>query len=208
MEVPMKKMVHRRELLKAGAGLVVAAPLRIPFRILTEFAGVRSNAPDVMVNRGISCASEMISAARENARHARVVDIDNTILIRKLSETWMRRPHPLFGMTSSDIAMLVEALASDHGMAIVYRGWHDLRSSGAIHHVLYGNPNVIAMLRCKLVCAGADFGKVLGHHVVDLAASSAWPVSINFEVDARHLPPEQVRFLTWAVAPVRRGVSG
>ncbi len=196
-------MVHRRELLKAGAGLVLAAPIRIPLRLLTGIASAPSEAPDVIAETGIASASELIAAAQANARHARAVDIDSTILIRRLSEAWATRPRPLFGMTRSDVALLVEAIARDHGMAVVYRGWHDHRAAGEIHHVLYGNPDVIAIVQREFSSAGTGFGKVLGRHVIELASLGARPASINFTVDTAARPPRQARFVTWAVAPAR-----
>ncbi len=194
-------MLHRRELLRAGAGLVLAAPLRIPLRLLIGTAGSASVAPDVMAESGLFGSAELISAARENARHARVIDIDNTILIKQLSEAWTNNPRPLFGMTRSDVAVLVEALARDYGMAVAYRGWHDHRASGSIHHVLYGNAEVIAVLRREFASVGDGFGRVLGRQVAELATFGARPVSMNFEVDAKHVHPGRARFVSWAVAP-------
>jgi hypothetical protein len=194
-------MVHRRDLLRAGAGLALAAPLRIPLQLLVGTAGSASAAPDVMAESGLFGSAELISAARENARHARVIEIDNTIIIKQLSEAWASRPRPLFGMTRSDVAVLVEALARDYGMAVVYRGWHDHRAAGSIHHVLYGKAEVIAVLRREFASAGDGFGRVLGSQVAELASFSARPVSMNFEVDARRPPPGRARFVSWAVAP-------
>ncbi len=194
-------MVHRRELLKAGAGLVVTAPIRIPFRLLIGAAGSASAAPDVMAETGLAGSPELISAARENARHARVIDIDNTLLIKQLAAAWAKNPRPLFGMTRSDVAVLVEALAHDYGMAVVYRGWHDHRAAGSIHHVLYGNPDVIAALSREFASAGDGFGKILGKHVAELAKVSTRPASMNFEVEAKRGPSGRARFVTWAVAP-------
>jgi hypothetical protein len=195
-------MVHRRELLKSGAGLLLAAPIRIPLRLLTGAAGAKSEAPDVIAETGIAAASELIAAARANARHARAVDLDSTIMIRRLSEAWETNPRPLFGMTRSDVAILVEALARDRGMAVVYRGWHDHRASGDIHHVLYGNPDVIAMMQHEFTSARGGFGKVLGRHVAELASVGPQPASINFTVETSGRPPRQARFVTWAVAPM------
>lgn len=194
-------MVHRRELLRAGAGLVLAAPLRFPLRLLMGTAGSALSAPDVMAESGLFGSAELISAARENARHARVIDIDNTVLIKQLSEAWTRNPRPLFGMTRSDVAVLVEALARDYGMAVVYRGWHDHRANGSIHHVLYGNAEVVAALKREFASVGDGFGKVLGRRVSELATFNARPVSVNFEADAKRVPPGRARFVSWAVAP-------
>lgn len=201
-------MVHRRELLRAGAGLVLAAPLRIPFRLLTGTASSSLAAPDVMAESGLFASSELISAARENARHSRVIDIDNTVLIKQLSEAWAKNPRPLFGMTRSDVAVLVEALARDYGMAVVYRGWHDLRPTGSIHHVLYGNAEAIAALRAEFASAGDGFGKILGKQVAQLATFSARPISMNFEADTKRVPQGRVRFVSWAVAPAGPALVG
>jgi hypothetical protein len=194
-------MIHRRELLRAGAGLALAAPLRIPLKLLIGTPGLASNAPDVMAESALFGSAELISTARENARHARVIEIDNTVLIRQLSEAWAINPRPLFGLTRSDVAVLVEALARDYGMAVVYRGWHDHRASGSIHHVLYGNAKVIAVLKREFGSVGDGFGKVLGRQVAELATYSARPVSMNFEVALKRLPPGRARFVSWAVAP-------
>jgi hypothetical protein len=199
-------MVHRRELLRAGAGLALAAPLRIPLRLLVGTAGSPLAAADVMAESGLFASPELISAARENARHARVIDIDNTILIRQLAEAWAKNPRPLFGMTRSDVAVLVEALARDYGMAVVYRGWHDHRATGSIHHVLYGEAEAIAALRREFASAGDGFGTILGRQVAQLAAFSTRPVSINFEVATKRLPQGRTRFVSWAVAPAGRAL--
>ncbi|GEM_PF-6457222 len=195
-------MVHRRELLKTGAGLLLAAPIRIPLRLLTGVTGATTEAPDVIAETGIAAASELINAAQANARHARAIDLDSTIMIRRLSEAWAANPRPLFGMTRSDIAILVEALARDRGMAVVYRGWHDHRANGDIHHVLYGNPDVIAAMQREFTSARGAFGRVLGRHVAELASVGPRPASINFTVETSGRPPRQARFVTWAVAPM------
>jgi hypothetical protein len=196
-------MVHRRELLKAGAGLALAAPLRIPLKLLTGIASAGSApAPDVMAETGLAGATALISAAQQSARHARIVEIDSTILIRRLSAAWASGPRPLFGMTRSDVAVLVEALARDYGMAVVYRGWHDHRAGGSIHHVLYGDPDLIAILEREFASSGTGFGRALGAHVGELAMLSERRESRNFTVMAGRLPPTPARFVTWAVAPV------
>ncbi|HTW87485.1 MAG TPA: hypothetical protein VMD75_05725 [Candidatus Binataceae bacterium] len=194
-------MVHRRELLRAGAGLVLAAPLRFPIKLLMGTAGSPLTAPDVLAESGLFGSAELISAAHENARHARVIDIDNTVLIKQLSEAWTRNPRPLFGMTRSDVAVLVEALARDYRMAVVYRGWHDHRAGSSIHHVLYGDATVIETLKREFASAGNSFGKVLGRRVSELAAFGARPVSVNFEVDAKRAATGRTRFVSWAIAP-------
>jgi|SRR5579884_912243 hypothetical protein len=195
-------MIHRREVLKAGAGLALAAPLRIPLKLLTAAAGApAADAPDVMAETGLAAATALISAARHNARHARVVDLDSTVMIRRLSEAWARGPRPLFGMTRSDVAILVEALARDYGMAVVYRGWHDHRADGTIHHVLYGDRNSIAILEREFATSGAGFGKVLGEQVGALAALSPRCESRNFTAAFGGSMPARARFVTWAVAP-------
>jgi hypothetical protein len=194
-------MIHRRQLLAAGAGLVVTAPLKIPLTLITGALGSTAANPDVLAENGLAGSLELISAARENARAARVSDIDSTILIDQLSKAWARHPRALFGMTRSDVAVLVEALARDHGMAVVYRGWHDHRADGSIHHVLHGDAKAVAMLKRQFNSTGS-FGKILGEQITVLTASGGPPESVNFEVATRRQPSGRARFVSWAVAPI------
>jgi len=198
-------MINRREVLKIGGGLLLAAPLsavKIPLQLLID-PGDRTTSFDVMADTTSEDGRAFMSAARADAARAEPLTLDETSFISRLDAHWSTgTPRPVFGLTQSSIAMLVEALARNHRMVVTFRGWHDGRPVGATHHSLYGQPAAIARLKADFVSARNGWAPVLGHHVGKLITGSAQPGSENFSVARGGRSNQSNPLISWAVAPV------
>jgi len=198
-------MINRREILKIGGGLLLAAPLsavKIPLQLLID-PDERAGDFDVIADTTSEDGRAFMSAARADATHAAPLTLDETGLISRLDAHWSAgSPRALFGLTQSSIAMLVEALARKHQMVLTFRGWHDGRPDGATHHSLYGQPAAIARLKADIVSAPKGWAPVLGRHAGELIMVSTQPGSENFQVSRGGRSNQSNPLISWAVAPI------
>jgi hypothetical protein len=206
-------MINRREVLKIGGGLLMAAPLsaiKLPFQFLID-PDIRAGRVDVVADTTSAYGRQFIATAHMGVASAVPLTLDETSFFNQLDAHWSAgTPRPLFGLTRSSIAILVEALARNHGMAVTFRGWHDARPGGATHHVLYGDSAAIGQLKRDLVSSRGGWAPILGGHVERLTAPGIPPGSENFEVMRRNRPDLPGRLVSWAVAPLGLpgGVTG
>jgi hypothetical protein len=146
------------------------------------------------------------AAATEVARHVadRGVPLSPTagdltdLWYRELDLQWKRAPQPLAGITTRRGLFVLETLAADHGMRVVYRGEHRTEAGGRVSHALAGPDELLA--RFGVHARTLDWA--------DLAVAMAeCPLSVRLgaacELASESLPapPRDEPLSSWIIAP-------
>lgn len=138
-------MANRRQFIQSGLALsamsvpaasVLAAGALTPALRLERF---------VLDARFVQAASAAGGAASRGASIAAFSGGDLTALwYHDLDLRWKRRPMALAGVTGNDALFVLETLAADRGMRVVYRGEHAVQRTGRVTHALRGPAHLLA----------------------------------------------------------------
>jgi hypothetical protein len=84
-------------------------------------------------------------AAREGIALAETSGDLTDLWYDHLDLRWKKSPTALAGMTTQRGLFVLETLAADRGMKVVYRGRHGVARNGSVAHSLVGPADLIAM---------------------------------------------------------------
>jgi hypothetical protein len=109
---------------------------------------------------------------------------------------WRMRPMTLAGATTPDALFVLETLAMDRGMRVVYRGRHEPARGGRVAHTLEGPPDLLA----RMTRGDAAPWGVIGEALERWPAEAA-KIAMTFKTHtaARLEQP----LVTWVIAPRR-----
>ncbi len=112
---------------------------------------------------------------------------------------WKRQPAALGGVTTREALFVLETLAADHRMRVIYRGEHGTQRDGRVIHALRGPASLIAELGPE-----PDAG-VLGPLLVramtrcPMGAPSA--ARVRWAVRSGSAPSRTAPLISWIIAP-------
>jgi len=133
-------VIDRRQLIQSGLVLAAGLPAVAPSAAAWVSSAARGLAPERFVFD--TRYAEAVEAARVAAAHgvpAVGIEADLTRLwYDDLDLAWKRAPMTLAGVTTPQALFILETLAADRGMRVVYRGEHELRANGCVRHRLSG----------------------------------------------------------------------
>jgi len=116
----------------------------------------------------------------------------------ELDLRWKRAPQPLAGITTRPGLFVLETLAADHRMRVVYRGLHRAAVDGRVSHVLAGPDELLARL-------GEDvrgFGwTALGAALVECPATARLSATCAITSAAAPAPRSEEPLVSWIIAP-------
>ena len=156
-------MIDRRRFLQSGVALsAVSAGSTAVARAagaVTQTAGPGAPVlrPErLIVDRGLPEARLTARAARAAGIPIAVVDGDMSRLwYDEFDLQWRRKPMVLAGVTAPEGLFVLETLANDSGMRVVYRGDHRRSGAGLARHQLRGPATMLGPLAAGR--AGTDF---------------------------------------------------
>jgi hypothetical protein len=157
-------MINRRQFVQSGVALsVVSLPALCP-----SPGAVFAAAPTLRLehfvfdNRFAFAVAVAQHAARAGVPSAETSGDLTMLWYDRLDLEWRRAPAALAGVTTRPGLFVLETLAADHGMRVIYRGRHLVREDGAVWHSVTGPAALVAQLRatslardCAWLLAGA-----------------------------------------------------
>jgi hypothetical protein len=179
----------------AFAGALSALSSRAE-RVVAESDGTSGPAP-LRLERFIydERFAEAAAAARRAAAHGAALAATTgdvtSLWYDDLDLRWRRAPMTLGGVTTRGALFVLETLAADRGMRVLYRGEHDVASRDGVTHALAGPESVLgaiarsneswplALGRALAACAtstapgsGAGFGRFSWRSPADTAGAA------------------------------------
>jgi hypothetical protein len=192
-------MTDRREFLQAAAVLSTAPLAGRAF----ARTGSAARLDAVVVDSRHEAARVFGDYAGLAGAPRRDVQGDITGLWQKeLSQRWRLTPAALAGLTERPALFLLERLAWDHGLRVVFEAEHLPDGNGGMQHRIVQSAD--ATLGRELAAAGADWPAVLADALIAgsrAAAQNALPSGAAMAASLR----EPVKLYSWIIAPRSAG---
>ena len=110
---------------------------------------------------------------------------------------WKQAPMALAGMTTRGGLFVLETLAADHRMLVVYRGTHEASQDGGVRHVLSGPAPLIARATAH---STAPFWERLGRAMNECPPDGRRVTELTLTTSAEHMAGGEPLF-SWLIAP-------
>lgn len=117
----------------------------------------------------------------------------------ELDLLWKDRPLPLAGVTMKEALFVLETLAMDRQMRVVYRGRHGCVENGRIVHQLAGPATLVE--RFAVLEPAADWQRELASAMTQCPLGSPEPAELEFATAAPGLSTRDVPLVSWIIAP-------
>ena len=195
-------MATRRSFVKTGLALPAAswaAGAVFPLGASAAQSGVLELERFIYDARFAEAFDVAQHAASRGVELAPIADDLMDLWYDDLDLRWKQAPMALAGVTMREALFVLDTLATDRGMRVVYRGEHGVVEDGKIVHKLAGPAEMIEPLsslpeesaweaRLSLAMAGCPLGKP------DVAET-------EFVTSVRGLPLRDVPLYSWIIAP-------
>jgi len=186
-------MTNRREFLR-GATVLSATPLLN--RVTIAIAGETVPLESVIYDSRHPAANEFATHAGMLGAPLLAIDGDITsVWQKKLVKHWQAAPAALLGLTERPALFLLERLAWEYGLRVVFEAEHVPDS--AEHRVIRTGD---AGLAHELAVAGRNWPRVLADHMISdtlVRARNFYPTSSALAEQ----PDEPVKLFSWIIAP-------
>lgn len=117
----------------------------------------------------------------------------------ELDLLWRETPQALAGVTLKEALFVLETLALDRQMRVVYRGEHSAVEDGRIRHVLAGPAAMVEPLAAP--ARGADWQAELAHALAACPLGVPKPAEAEFFTAAERLSLRDEPLHSWIIAP-------
>lgn len=142
-------------------------------------------------------AAEAARYAAPFARTSIAIEGDLTALwYDDLDLAWKRGPMTLAGVTTGHGLFVLETLAADRGMRVVYRGRHDAPVSGRIAHTLSGPVATLERIEASRTRFWPTLGDAMARYTPSRASASRECVTPHVGAPGRTEP-----LYSWIIAP-------
>jgi hypothetical protein len=189
-------VTNRREFLQTAAALSAAAPLAGR----AAFAGSEAAVLDaVVVDARHADAHAFASIADALGAPLRFIEGDITDLWQnELRKRWQDGAHAVAGLTERPALFLLERLAWDHGMRVVFEAEHSPVAGGSVEHRVVRSAD--PLLGQELAAAGNRWTRVLAHALVASGGAKTRDYRPTSAALAAHLG-EATKLHSWIIAP-------
>lgn len=193
-------MIDRRTFVQSG--LVLPA---VSLAGITLPSGGRAAAPTLELERFIfdprfDAAYEIAHrAATQGVKLSPVADNLMELWYDELDLLWKDAPQALAGVTLNEALFVLETLALDHRMRVVYRGEHSPAEDGRIRHKLAGPAALVA--RLAALPADADWQSELGLALAACPLGEPEPAEAELITRASGLTLRDETLYSWIIAP-------
>jgi hypothetical protein len=117
---------------------------------------------------------------------------------RELDLAWKRSPQPLAGMSTRQGLFVLETLAADHRMRVVYRGLHRTTADGRVSHAFAGPDELIARLGEE---SPAFAWSTLGVALTECPPAARLDATCELASAALPAPSRDEPLVSWIIAP-------
>ncbi len=184
-------MVHRRGFIQSGLAIGGAA-------LLPQAA--RAAAPlqihGFVFDARFAEAGEIAGAACLAPRWATSGDM-MPLWYERLDLQWKEKPLPLAGVTTADALFVMETLAADYRMRVVYRGLHSAPRDGVVRHELSGPEALVGAVGV----GGAGWAARLGRTMTSVAPGQSARSEASFTSAAAGDSRRDTPLYSWIIAP-------
>jgi hypothetical protein len=199
-------MANRRQFIQGGASLSAASGIAL--------AGVPRRARAAQ-QASVSLAGFVYDSrfadAREIARHAgrhgaTLWEISGDLFdlwSDHLDPLWREAPAAIAGVTTEPDLFVIEDMAADRRMKVVYRGEHGVTVRGAVSHRLAGPEALFA--KTALAQNPDLWAPLLGRAMVEVPAGPAPAATLDLKSPA--LSARREPLYSWVIAPRSRPAS-
>jgi hypothetical protein len=194
-------MANRRQFVQSGLALSAVASVRagaLPGE--ARAADVASLRLDRFIydNRFAESVEIALYAGREGVPLWETSGDMTDLWIDYLAPKWSRQPAALAGVTTRDGLFVIETLAADHRMRVVYRGEHGAPQDGSVAHALSGPQAVIS--EAKFESHPSLWAPLLARAMVRYPIGATAAVVNRLATPASHPSRDQPLF-SWIIAP-------
>lgn len=190
--------INRREFLGAGAAFAVLVGL--PWKAAgTASPPAVEGVAEVSHGEGRAFAA----ACGDRGLATRETGADPSVLVQEIAVALAQRPVALVGLTTTATALLVEAVARDHGLVLTYRGRHERAAGGVLRHSLAGDRETVRCLASRLSSSASAWPQAFSQDLARLLVPPSVPTQIAIEFPA--VPPSGTPgpLVSWALVPWR-----
>jgi hypothetical protein len=202
-------MANRRDVLRVGLAISAVPMLD---SIVSLFSGARpshENLPTVarafaldgfvFDNRFIESGEAASSAGRHGAK-LHEIDGDVTDLwYRHLDLHWRNKPGAFAGITGGDALFVIENLAWDRRLRVVYRGRHAPPVGGLVEHVLTGPVGLVTAAHASI--EGGAWTELMGSNIARWPGSRERAKTIELTTAQEGASERRSTLISWIVAP-------
>jgi hypothetical protein len=121
---------------------------------------------------------------------------------RDLDLKWKRAPMPLAGATTRSGLFVLETLAADHRMRVVYKGEHRAIATTGVEHRLTAHPALIEEVSSDV---NEPFWALLGTALMRYPVNAQAPVTQALRRYGEAVPPRDEPLVSWIIAPLALG---
>jgi hypothetical protein len=116
----------------------------------------------------------------------------------ELDLRWKQAPMALAGMTTRGGLFVLETLAADHRMGVVYRGTHSVSQEGRAAHVLSGPARLVARAAAN---PGTPFWEHLGRIMTECPQDERRLTDVTLTTGAAQAQGREESLYSWIIAP-------
>ena len=181
-------MVHRRGFIQAGLALS-ALPLAAHASDRLQLHGFVFDArfPEAGEIAGAACGAPRWSTAGDMM----------PLWYERLDLQWKEKPLPLAGVTTADALFVMETLAADYRMRVVYRGVHSAPRDGLVQHELSGPEALVK----EAGAGGVGWAARLGRVMTSAAAGQSARREATFATATTGATARETTLYSWIIAP-------
>jgi hypothetical protein len=192
-------VTSRRQLLKGVAASTAASGLWSLWPARVDALGTSLPVELFVFDRRFAAARAAARAIGAGDVRATGIDGDLTRLwYDSLDLRWKRAPMTLAGMTTRAGLFVLETLAADRGMRVLYRGEHEPARVGHIAHALVGPTDLLVEMATE---NGASWPIAVGNALARLpAAGSRHRHLVSTPADAEDVARAEALW-SWVIAP-------
>ncbi len=155
-------------------------------------------------DNGFPASAAFGAAAEQQGYPTHDIDGDITDLwVRHLAERWQREPVAIAGLTHTSALFVLERMAWDHDLHVIFRARHRVRADGRIEHRLSGPSSMLNAFKTTVsehTSLGTCMADVLSHcHGLEqISSTMSLMARARPGLDAGH---DNVRLDSWVIAP-------
>jgi hypothetical protein len=193
-------VASRRQFIQSGLALSAVSLTGIP--TFTTRAD-EFDVPSCRIERFVfdTRFAAAVALARHAARHG--VTLAETsgdlgdLWYNDLDLRWKQAPMALAGMTTRGGLFILETLAADHRMLVVYRGTHEASQEGGVRHVLSGPAPLVSRATAH---SAAPFWERLGRAMHQCPPDGRRVTECTLTTSAEEMSASEPLF-SWVIAP-------
>ena len=202
-------MIDRRKVLQSG--VVVSAAAVSPSVLLASASAEQPGRSPLRPARFVvdtRFRESIVTGQAAQAAGLNVVEVDgdlSRLWYDDLDLAWRQAPMVLAGVTGPDGLFVLETLANDRGMRLVFRGDHGRLANGTERHSMHGTPDALRACMSGFGRSVSPWGAPMCAALTGLSAGRQTMSRIELGTPSIAAARETGTLVSWVIAP--RGVA-